>query len=250
MAGIRILYLIDLISGEKKLIKERIYDRYELSPKGDFVVYFYDKNWYLYDTRSDTTVNLTIRTNLPFYDEDWDMPAEPQSYGTGGWLENDQAVILYDKYDIWKFYTSGGYGYLNQTAGDGRVENITFRIYNLDKDKKYIGSEEALLISGFDNKLKNQAIYRLDMSILGAYTLLRDADKRFQIVARAKNANKLIFTKQSYEEFPDLWASDTAFVFYQKITDVNPQMEEYEWGTTELVSWKSAVGDSLQGLHN
>jgi hypothetical protein len=241
------LYLVDLISGDKKLIKERIYDRYEISPKGDYVVYFYDKHWYLYDTRGDTTVNLTNRTNAKFYDEDWDLPAEPKSYGTGGWLENDQAVILYDKYDIWKFYTSGGYGYLNQTAADGRVENISFRIYNLDKDKKYIGAEDAQLISGFDNKLKNLAIYRLDMSILGAYTLMRDPNKRFTIVAKAKESNKLIYTRESYEEFPDLWAADTAFVFSNKISDVNPQMEDYEWGTTELVSWVSAVGDSLQG---
>jgi len=242
------LYLVDLISGEKKLIKERISDRYELSPKGDFVVYFYNKHWHLYDTRSDTTVNLTIRTNLPFHNEDWDMPAEPESYGTGGWLENDKAVIIYDKYDIWKFYTSGGYGYLNQTAGDGRVENVTFRIYNLDKDKKYFSSEESLLISGFNNNFKNLAIYRLDMSILGAYTLLRDTNKICQIIAKAKDANKLIFSRQSYDEFPDLWASDTAFVFYHKISDVNPQLEEYEWGSTELVSWESAVGDTLQGF--
>ena len=242
------LYLVDLISGERKLIKERVYDRAQISPKGNFVAYFFDEHWYLYDTRSDSTINLTNRTDVPFYNEEWDMPAKPPSYGIGGWLKNDEAVIIYDRYDIWKFYTSGGYGYLNQTAGDGRIEKITFRLYDLDDDKDYIDPEEALLVSGFDNNLKSLAIYRLDMSILGGYKLKYDENKRFTIIAKAKDANRLIYTRQSYDEFPDIHVSDTAFVFSQKLSNANPQMEEYEWGTTELLSWESTLGDTLQGF--
>ncbi|GAB1372332.1 hypothetical protein MASR1M45_23940 [Candidatus Kapaibacterium sp.] len=32
-----------------------------------------------------------------------------------------------------------------------------------------------------------------------------------------------------------------------KITDVNPQMKDFKWGTTEQVRWKPPVGDSLHG---
>ena len=57
------------------------------------------------------------------------------------------------------------------------------------------------------------------------------------VKAAGKDADKLLFTRQSYREFPDLWVSDTDLKKSKKLSDVNPQTAEFGWGDAELVEW-------------
>ena len=129
------LYILNLNTGTRKLVARRLAEGAHLSPQGKFVCYFADKCWMLYDCEKDSTINLTSRIEAKFEDEDWDNPGPAASYGFAGWVENDEAALIYDKYDIWQFFTGQGYGYLNQTALDGRMAKVTFRILNIEPDK-------------------------------------------------------------------------------------------------------------------
>ena len=57
-----------------------------------------------------------------------------------------------------------------------------------------------------------------------------------------------MFTRESYEEFPDIWVSDPDFTSPEKISNVNPQIKNFAWGTAELVEWISLDGIPLQGV--
>jgi hypothetical protein len=50
------------------------------------------------------------------------------------------------------------------------------------------------------------------------------------------------------ETFPDLWTSGFDFSGAEKISDANPQQDNYIWPTVELVEWISLDGEKLQGL--
>ena len=75
------IYIISLISGERKKIASRISENAVLSPEGRYILYYKDKHWHLYDTQKANTLNLTEKVGVPFYDEDHDYPSPPGSYG-------------------------------------------------------------------------------------------------------------------------------------------------------------------------
>lgn len=241
------LYVVNINNGQRKQIFKRLDENPHLSPLGHYIAYFNKKVWYLYDTRQDTTYDLTSRINFNFYQEDWDIPSEPQSYGIGGWLKHDDAIIIYDRYDVWKIFTSRGNAALNLTAADGRINDVTFRIRNLDRDKKWFISQEYVYLSGFNNKTKETGIYNCNFEILGSVKILNEP-KRFNLITKAKNADKILYTRESYDEFPDLWLTDSAFSFKKKLSSANPQMANFNWGLAELVDWTIQSGDTIKGI--
>lgn len=241
------LYLVDLKDGSRRKLAERISDKASVSPGGKFVAYFYDHAWRLHDTFKDTTVDLTSRLDYSFEDEEWDLPIDPPSYGIGGWAENDLGVYIYDRYDVWQFYTSKGYGYLNMTAGEGRISDITFRIVKLDKDRKFFGRRDTVLMQGFHNKEKYRHLYMHETWVMGVVQLTKE-EYLHTFRAKAKNSGRYLYTKESYDHFPDLWTSTISFQAPERISNLDKQTDGYAWGNTEFVEWKNSRGDSLQGF--
>jgi len=240
------VYKVNLITGQKTKIAEKIIENARISPNGNYIIWFDKKHWFSHNTHTDSTVNLTANLpDLPFYDVEYDEPGEAPGYGFGGWIENDGGVLLYDEFDIWKFFPDGD-GYLNMTAAEGRLRKINFRILNLDPDKKFFKPREDILISGFNDIEKNRGLYRINLAILGTERVVQE-DNKIDVLNKAKGTYKLLYIKQKYDLFPDLWVSDSTFSFQLKVSTVHPELSEYNWGKTELVSWVNSDGDSLRG---
>ncbi len=244
--GSQDMYLVSLKDGVRQEIASRIEDRSSLSPEGRFVVYFKDKNWHLYNTDSNLTTNLTEKMSNPFYDEDHDYPSAVPGYGVEGWAEDDEAVFIYDKYDVWRFSTETGEA-VNITGGLGRKNFLTFRILTLDPDQESIGDKDVLLLSSYHDLNKNFGFYSCTLGKPGVKRLLEE-DKRFRFLAKAKAGDTLLYTRESFQEFPDIWTNDLTFSSPQKISNVNPQIMDFAWGDAELVAWNSLDGIPLQGV--
>jgi len=240
------MYLVSLKDGTREKIASRIEDRSSLSPGGGFVVYYKEKNWHLFDTATKRTKVITEKMGVPFYDEDHDYPSDVPSYGIGGWTEEDSAVFIYDKYDIWKFSTKTDEA-VNITGGHGRINKTIFRILTLDPEKEALGAKDTLLLSSYHDLNKNFGFYSCTPASPGVKKLLEE-NKRFQFIAKAKNADSILYSRESFEEFPDLWTSDSAFSSSRKISNVNPQIADFAWGSAELVEWSSLDGIPLQGV--
>ena len=60
--------------------------------------------------------------------------------------------------------------------------------------------------------------------------------------------DRILFTRESFSAYPDLWVASGDLDGLARVTDVNPQQTEFAWGTEELVSWTSADGTPLQGI--
>ena len=243
---LRDIYIVNLSNGARKKVVSRLEDRFSLSPGGGYVVYYQDKNWHLFDRRSGHVRNLTKDIGIPFYDEDHDYPSKVPGYGIAGWVKEDQAVLLYDKYDVWKFPVESGKP-VNITGGKGRKGLYTFRTLRLDPDKEFYDFKEKILLSAFHNREKNWGFYSCDLNGAGVKKLLEER-KKFKFLAKAKKADKVLFSREDYAEFPDLWISGLEFKKPEKISNVNPQISEFAWGTAELVEWDSMDGIPLQGV--
>ncbi|MDQ1353328.1 MAG: hypothetical protein QG657_3634 [Acidobacteriota bacterium] len=241
-------YLTYLSSGfRSKILTRHQYD-VSLSPRGQYVVYYKDKHWYLYDVRLKFPRRITGGIETPFYNEDHDFPNAVPGYGIAGWTENDRSVLIYDKYDIWEFYTgSNANKFICLTEGLGRKNSLIFRIQKLDPEATYFRENEKLLLTAYSDEEKYTAFYRGEVGKPGVERTLH-GKKKFTFLRKARKADRIIYTREDFGEFPDIWVSDLSFKALEKVTDVNPQKEEFLWGATQLIEWKSLNGTGLQGV--
>lgn len=238
------LYLVDLEGGGRQLLASRTKDVSSLSPDGKLAVYYQDGHWYLVDTERGETRTLNEGMEVPFANEDHDYPSTPGSYGVGGWVAGSEAVFIYDKYDLWQFPTDGSTP-LRLTAG--REEKVRFRLIKLDPDALDYATDGELLFEAYDDWNKNDAFHSGQVGVAGTRRL-REQEKLFEFKAKAEDADRILYTEESYSEFPDLWVSDSSFRRPRKISDVNPQIDEFAWGEAGLIEWDSLDGKRLQGV--
>lgn len=239
------LYSVNLETGERTKVAERIRDGGNISPGGRFIVYFHDKHWYLADAATAESRNLTEGVDIPFYDEDHDYPIPPDSYGIAGWMAGDAAVLIYDKYDIWKFPTDGS-APQNLTGGEGRSNEMSYRIQRTEREQLFFNNKETLLLEGYHQKLKTSAFYslRLDRPRLKK---LHGGQMRVNFLAKARDSEDLLFTEETYDVYPDLWISNLKFRRPNKLTNYQTQTEVFNWGNAELIEWTTEDGVELQG---
>jgi len=240
------IYLVNLKDGSRKKVASRLEDRSSLSPEGQYIVYYKDKHWHLFDGKTGTLRSLTSELKVPFFNEDHDYPQKIPSYGLAGWVNEDKAVLVYDKYDIWQFSTKTSEA-INLTGGEGRKNKITFRVIRLDPEQRFFREKEKLLLSAYHNMKKHYGFFSCRVGASGVRKLIEE-EKRFRFLAKARKVEVLMYTRESYQEFPDIWISDLEFSSPEKITDVNPQTSDFAWGSAELVEWRSLDGIPLQGI--
>ena len=193
-------YLVDLADGNKRLVLKAHQGSPSLSPDGIFLGWYEKGDWYLMDTQSLKSRNLTSTLEVPFADEDWDYPEDTPGYGIAGWLNGSDAVLIYDKYDIWQFPSAGG-DPVCLTEGKGRAEKLQFRIRELDREKTSLESGEQLLLTAYHDLEKYTAVYQMKAGKPGVSPLVEGL-KKYSLLAKAKEADLLLFTRQSYTEFP------------------------------------------------
>ncbi|RNC86251.1 MAG: S9 family peptidase [Winogradskyella sp.] len=240
------MQLVDLNTGEHREIATKVYGGSSLSPKGKYL-YGYsrkDSTWFTYNL--ETLKYKALTKGRQFYNELHDYPDDPYSYGSAGWTENDDKFLIYDRYDIWAFNPETG---TSENLTNGRASYMRYRYVKLDDDERSIPANKTWMLSTFneDNKYGGTASYDPKKKVLKQ---LMEGPNSFGgfIMAQNDKNNRMLFTKESFTEFPNLWVTNTSFKSPKQITDVNPQQREYNWGTAEMVEWTSLDGKLLQGM--
>ncbi|MGB5357517.1 MAG: prolyl oligopeptidase family serine peptidase, partial [Eudoraea sp.] len=236
--------LIDINNGIAKEIFQEVSGKINLSPNGSYV-YGFDESelaWFAYNIETDNKIYLT--QEKPFFDELHDSPSPPDEYGLAGWLKDDKAIIIYDRYDLWKFNPDTG---VSERLTNGREEKTVYRYLALDKEKEYLDPAENWLLSIFKEGDKSGGYANYNPSKKKSEVLLA-GNFRYRKPLKALLDDNLIYTRESFKEFPDLHLSTANFKKSIKISNANPQQNEYNWGTIELVNWTSLDGLELTGL--
>ncbi|MEE4177585.1 MAG: prolyl oligopeptidase family serine peptidase [Bacteroides sp.] len=243
----RDLYLVNLLDGSRKLIMEGLRSRPMLSPAGKYVTWFDGgvRQWMVYDIDKGTTSSLTASIPFAFHDEDHDMPAEAGPYGFSGWTENDDFILINDRFDIWKIDPAGRKNPENLTQGYGRENEIRFRIQNLNPDEYFFRLDDRLIFEGFDVVDKQDGFFALEN---GQLTTLKFEDAAFSQLQKAKNAERYIWRRSTFNEYSNLWTGDANLSSEVRISDANPQQDGYYWGSVQLVDWLDFDHQKLQGL--
>jgi len=242
------LYVIDLKTGVRKLFAKNVKGSARLSPNAQYAYWFSspDTAWFAYSIKKDTLVRLTHNDGHPFYNELHDTPQLPSPYGIATWTKGDEKLLIYDRYDLWEIDPQGLEAPVNLTQGRG--SRTTYRYIRLDPEERFVEPNARLLLHVFDEKTKASGYGFLHLDAGKPIKLVLEDYAYSRRPKKAKGADKLIFTKENFQTFPDLQYSDFNFAKAKKISDANPQQAAYSWGTIELYEWTSLDGQRLQGM--
>jgi len=248
-------YLVNTKNGQRKKIIEGLNGYAMASPGGNYVLYFDRKagSWNTYAVATGKVTTLTTGLNVKFVDEENDVPDLPSAYGLATWTEDDKAVLVYDKYDIWSFSPDGKSAAKNITAGFGRANNLTFHYERVQQDRaernanKFVKANELVWLSAFNNVTKENGFYRTNVGSVKAPELVVMAKFKYSDLAKAKDADVYIYDKASYVESPNIYVTSD-FKTETKLSNTNPQQQNYNWGTAELVKWATPKGYKAEGI--
>jgi dipeptidyl aminopeptidase/acylaminoacyl peptidase len=241
--------LVDLKTGQRQPILQHWRGTPTMSPGGRYLLYFdeHEADWFTYRISDGAKANLTSKLGLNFWREDHDSPSLPPAYGSAGWTTKDASVLLYDKYDIWEIKPDGTSPRM-LTAGDGRKSQIVYRYRSLDPEERAIPTDKPLLLAANDDKTESSGFYRVSYGGNAPPEKIVMVDKSFGQVIKARNTDRVVFTQARFDEFPDLWVSDTSFRDMKKVSNANPQQSEYVWGRAELMHYINADGKTLRAI--
>ncbi|HEX5215464.1 MAG TPA: prolyl oligopeptidase family serine peptidase [Vicinamibacterales bacterium] len=244
------VFLVDIKTGSRKKVLEHWGAAATLSPGGQYLMYFDEEtgDWMSYRASDGARTNITERIpNVSFQQESHDTPDAAGAYGIAGWTDGDKAVLLYDRFDIWEVKPDGS-GARNLTNGEGRKQNIVFRYRSLDPTQRTVPTTGTWMLSATNDWTKASGYYRMPATGGVAPEKLIMLDKAVGAPTKARDADVIVFTESRFEEFPDLWVSNTSFANPQKVSNANPQQSDYVWGKAELVEYINADGKRLRAM--
>ena len=258
----RDIYSINVQTGESKLVKENLQGQVYPSSTGTFIIW-YDrkaKNYFSWD--GEKVRNVSAKIKFPLWNEESEVPDEPGPYGIMGWLENDAALFVYDKYDIWTIDPTGESDPQIFSQSKGRASKKTFRYVQLDTEKRYFKFNDVALLRSFNHTTKEDALALMGMNPARFYPLETMGDFSLgQIIGQNKETDVLLYTKENFNASPDLYvgvfkgeerksqmSASALKISETKLSSINPQQAKYLWGSAELFKWKAYNGKEATGI--
>lgn len=233
------LYIRDLQTGKKELIiKHYSYWQHPLgSPDGHYLCYSKNGHWWIYDIEKKLHTCMTSGMSNSFFAEDTNQPEEDQPYGIAGWTNNSE-IILYDRYDLWKFSLDGK---ARQRLTSGREVQKTFRVKDFDSVKLNGSTETPLrqlnLKDGFLLLTANKQSGESGLAYWTSKTGLNEMvweNKKITQVMKAGNKKIYLYQDQNFVSAPRLmqWNGKK-----NEIMQTNKQQEQFHWSKNKRIEY-------------
>ncbi len=243
----RDVWAVDTRTGERRRILTRV--RHEwASTGGGWIVRWDGSAYHSLNLRTGEEYDLTSAVDAEFADIDSDTPTDltpPVGFGPAGWLEDDAALLLYDKYDIWRVEPDGS----NPTRlTRGAETGITHRMTGLipdDDDEPGIDPLSRPYLSLYNEKTEERGYARFTRGWGSAETLILEHASVGSLI-RADSADVMLYRVSAFDDPPDYFVAGPDLADPVQVTEINPFISEVAWGRAELVDFVSEAGRDLQ----
>lgn len=250
------IYLLDLATGGRRLVLKQLRGgtgdegevSLQLSTDGRWATYYREKQWHVLDLTTGQSHPLTAGLPVAFYNELHDEPEPVPAAGFGGWTADNQSVLLYDRYDLWQVFPDGRPA-LNLTHGYGRAHKMVLRLqdFSVHEDgdlPRGVNLALPLVVRGEEEATRATGYLRFAGTGEPQRLLWRDCS--YNYIGRALAADRLLLTASRFDEFPDVWVTDSTLATPRRVTDGQAQLRPFKWGHAELISYKNSAGLPLQ----
>ncbi len=245
------VYLVDLRNGNAKLLQEASRDVGTLSPSGEFYVWYdpEDSSWYGKNVNGSKHINLSGQFKDNFADDMNGQPCLATARGSAGWFLKGQTefYLVYSEWDIYLLCPEDPMRSIRFTRSP--EAKIRYRLADVTHpDSIYLSASNYMI--GTNNRSKQETIWQIDLINTNASAERLVTDHNIVYLKKADASERILFRRMSFTDYPELEATsmDLGFMLTKKLTRVNPAQSELNWGTVELVDWKSYSGIPLRGL--
>jgi len=241
------IYAIDVYSGKRTVVTSNLAGNASISPAGKYI-WWYDQKERQYRSWQDGKIHrISDGAKTSWHDEEFDMPDYPSPYGPMRWTEGDQALLVYDRFDIWQLDPAAARVPANLTQGLGRKNRTSYRYLQTDPEERFLKPGQDLLLRAFNERSKTSGYAQWKADICCAPSLMQMGDYQVGPVVKARDAQMYLFTRETYTQSPNLFAS-TDLKSGTQLSSTNPQQASYNWGRAELFTWKAYNGKEATGI--
>jgi dipeptidyl aminopeptidase/acylaminoacyl peptidase len=252
------VYAVNLLTGERALVERGLARTMGLSPDHKFALYL--KGGRVYSYEFGTGRKTAIDGGRSFVNAEDDHDYEKPVYGVAGFSADGKSALFYDRYDVWALPLAGGQ-ITNLTKGEGAKQSVRYRVTQLGRAgiggrggggrgggggaQEPIDLAKPVLLSAFGEWTKQSGYSELTPS--GTLTPLIWGDKSIGSPIAAKDADRLVFVQQTFNQYPDYWAADKRFGSPRQVTDAQPDLfKDFAWGSKKLIDYRNSKGQRLQ----
>lgn len=241
----RDVYKIDLMTGAREKVLTRAFGAPRISPEGRYLAYANGGQWWVTDLTNNKRTNLTLQLKgTQFMDVEDDHPtAERSPYGLAGWTTNEQAVLVYDRFDVWMINSDGT---KPTRLTRGREDSTVYRVVSLDRNERTIDMSKPLYLSATGEFSRKTGYAYLQNAQVP--TRLVWADKGVSALQKAANADVFVYRKESYSDSPNYYVGTGMLHDAEQMTSTNRFQNDYAWGRQELFTYKTRSGEKLNAM--
>lgn len=255
----QISYYVVSVKEKKRTLLKFERGPINLSIGGEFVIY-YDKklgSYLTYEVALGAYRNVTKDINtcwISVYKADvWNDPK-----GIAGWGENDEFVLVYDRFDIWCIDPRGRRVPINLTNGYGKKKQINFYLALPKYLTVPIKNGERLILNSLEMNTMENGYFKIDVCKEGDPVELSTGPYIYQLIDNpyllkwgsypiaAESKNCYLIKRMSATTSPNYFFTSN-FKDFIPISNVYPE-KSYNWMTSELHTWKKDDGTPINGL--
>jgi dipeptidyl aminopeptidase/acylaminoacyl peptidase len=235
------LWSVDLTSGARTRVLERVRNSW-VSPAGKYALWFDGKDYWSQDLKSGARVNLTASLPTVFADTGYDTPTDQlPPYGQPVWIEDDAAVLLADRYDVWRV---GPTGAKPERLTSGAADRVVYRPVLTDREATTLKAAAPIYFSLHGEWSERRGYARLRAG--RPLERLVWEEKFVTGLARADSSDTFVYRMEARDDSPDFFVAGPELAAVKPATATNPFMGDYAWGKTRFIEFKSETGRELQ----
>lgn len=247
------LYVMNLVTKQKKLMLRQAdpsYNRRYADVDGNFIAYYKDSNWWVYDVKSDTHINVSV--NIPNSLETGDNYSSGKTvpYGFAGWSGDSKWIYIYDAFDIWKIRKDGKEAH---RITSGWEQGITYRVYEKTFEEfpfqrfgrfplRNIVCEEEVVLEGTNANGSGFYIYNCKDGVKPLFVKRRKVGK----LKKAKEEGSYIVQEESFDIPRRIYLLRDGKE--QLLYESNSHYKQFKTPRQELIRYKNTGGEDLKGI--
>ncbi len=241
-------YRVNVQTGEKELILKAQKFFPDLAPSGKYLTFYSEGEHHLLDLETGKKECMTCSTEDVVWVEDMNgMPMEAYPKDAGNWTRDESKVYVQSEFDYWE-YDRNSKELSSFSHELGLLNKIELSMVKWEYDSVYFDPSNVYF-SGFDKTTKGSHFYELKMHEDHADLIETGYfDARVMQLNRSKNKERFIARKMTFQDYPEVYTYTDDMNAMERISETNPQQDEYKWGTVELTKWTSYDGFELEGL--